>query len=334
MRMKKIAFWMLSITVLLLVSACSTEKPTTSSKITVPEVVEYPTTINNITITQQPRRVVVMSATLCEIITDMGYEAIIIGTSDGCDYPSIIEKKPKLGSVQLPKLNDIASLNADLILTTAPFVEEDLIKIQQLNIPIVTLQKPDTMDDVKGFYTNIAKILTGETSGTTKADQFYKTQIVKLDEVEKVISAYTANTQKKTGVYLYELDTILATGDTFVGKALVKLGIENLAQPFTAYHIPEKEREKINPDVIFYNSEIDEQAIIKNEIYKNTLGVKTKSLFAVNEKALTSYSIRMFNELEKMAKSIYPQAFVNAIQPSETPSSSSDLKETSSTKSV
>lgn len=335
MSIKKMVSWMLCVVVLLMASACSMQKSETPSKSTAPLVVEYPTTINNITIAQQPRRVIVMSSALAEIIVDMGYEAVIVGTSDGCEYPASVQKKPKLGSVQLPKLNDIAALGADLILSTAPFVEEDLIKIQQLDIPVLTLQKPNTIDEIKGFYTNIAKILTGQTSGVTKADQFHQIQMDKLDHIVSVTTTYTTSTQKKKGIYLYELDMILATGDTFVGKTLEKIGIENLAQPFTEYTIPEKEREKISPEVIFYNSELDEQAIIKNKFYKSSSAIKTKALFAVNEKALASYSIRMFDELEKMAKNVYPQAFANAVStPSETPSSSSDLKETSSTKSV
>ncbi|MEG2295288.1 MAG: hypothetical protein RSB96_00900, partial [Oscillospiraceae bacterium] len=203
MKIKKIVLWVMCLLIMVMISSCSTKKLGASSETIVPEVVEYPVIINDTTITQQPKRVIVMSASLAEIIADMGYETVIIGTSDGCEYPTSIQKKPKLGSVQLPKLNDMATLNADLILSTAPFVEEDLIKIQQLNVPTIVLSKPKDMQDLSGFYATIAKILVGQTSGITKATQFYQTQMEKLERITSITGAYAIGTQKKTAVYVH-----------------------------------------------------------------------------------------------------------------------------------
>ncbi|MEG2295132.1 MAG: hypothetical protein RSB96_00105, partial [Oscillospiraceae bacterium] len=80
---------------------------------------------------------------------------------------------------------------------------------------------------------------------------------------------------------------------------------------------------------------LNEEAIIKSKIYKNPNQKKSKSVFSVNEKALGSYSIRMFDELEKMARSAYGDAFASGnLIPDVSTSSTNELKETSSTKPV
>jgi len=67
---------------------------------------------------QVPLRIVSLAPSLTETIYALGAQDRLVGDTDYCDYPPDAQKKPKVGGVINPNLEEIAALHPDLVLVT------------------------------------------------------------------------------------------------------------------------------------------------------------------------------------------------------------------------
>ena len=131
-----------------------------------PENLEYPVSIGDETIPARPEKVVSLSPALTELCFDMGYGDQITGVSDYCDWPESARNLPQLGTAQQPDLDAIRAEEPDVVITHTDLSENDLIALQQADIPVVVLSRARLPEDLKDLYVNLGRLLEGETQPT------------------------------------------------------------------------------------------------------------------------------------------------------------------------
>ena len=83
-----------------------------------------------------PSRIVSLAPSLTETLYALGVEDRLVGDTDYCDYPPDAEKKPKVGGVINPNLEQIAALHPDLVLLSKEGNMLDTVRaLDSLGIP-------------------------------------------------------------------------------------------------------------------------------------------------------------------------------------------------------
>lgn len=101
----------------------------------------------------------------------------------------------------------------------------------------------------------------------------------------------------------------MATGETFEGQMLDSMGLKNIGDLGSRWNYPEIEKDELTPDILFYDSTIDPEQIKQSEVYKDCPAVTSDQLVAVDFSAMRLRGLPMIEELAKMARAAYPQAY-------------------------
>ena len=149
MKQKRILPFLLAAALLLGLTGCGDSSDSSSLPEEEPENLEYPVSIGDETIPARPEKVVSLSPALTELCFDMGYGDQITGVSDYCDWPESARSLPQLGTAQLPDLDAIRAEEPDVVITHTNLSENDLIALQQADIPVVVLSRARLPEDLK-----------------------------------------------------------------------------------------------------------------------------------------------------------------------------------------
>ena len=148
MKQKRILPFLLAAALLLGLTGCGDSSDSSSLPEEEPENLEYPVSIGDETIPARPEKVVSLSPALTELCFDMGYGDQITGVSDYCDWPESARNLPQLGTAQQPDLDAIRAEEPDVVITHTDLSENDLIALQQADIPVVVLSRARLPEDI------------------------------------------------------------------------------------------------------------------------------------------------------------------------------------------
>ena len=135
----------------------------------VPEILEpvdpnWPVSAFGTEIENAPEKVAVFSPALAEYIFDMGLSEKIVAVPDYCGF-SAASSYPSVGSVRLPDMEAIKETAPEYILTFADFEENVLIEFQQMNITVICVDAPMSLDELRALYKEIALFFKGAVDG-------------------------------------------------------------------------------------------------------------------------------------------------------------------------
>ena len=280
-----------------------------------PQELEYPVSIGDQTIAQAPQSVVSLSAALTELCYDMGYGDRLVGVSDYCDWPEQAQALDQMGTAQQPDLDAIRAAGPDAVITHTALAEDDLIALQQADIPVVVLSRARLPEDLKDLYVNLGRLMEGEQAGSEAGKSFYNEQMGRVESIRETVDAYVRGGGKQlSAVYLRMLDFTVATGDTFEGAMLEAIGLENEAGAYGNWTYPLDFLDQYDPDVIFCNTDITIPMLEQNDNYKGLSATIQDLVYSYDFTAFERQGKRMFDILEDMAQKAYPEAFAGAAQ--------------------
>lgn len=314
MTIKKLIALLLAFAMLLAAPACSKKEKDagsagTSESESMDENGNFPVKFEKARIKKAPERVVSLSPSLTEIICDLGYFDKLAGVSDYCTYENEdIDGLPKVGTINAPKMESIETIKPDVVLTSSPFIEADLVKLQQMNAVVVVLPRAKSMQELETLYTDVGRIFEGETDGAAKGKALFSEQSARIDEIAAKIKTATADKQP-VAAYLRLMPLTLATGDTFEGQLLEAIGFKNSASAYGEWIYPQDKAIDLMPDVLFYDKAIGLEGVKGSQIYNTTPAYANSKCFEYDFEVFERQGIRMFDMLEDMAKQACPEAF-------------------------
>ena len=269
----------------------------------VPEILEpvdpnWPVSVFGNTLEKSPEKVAVISPALAEYIFDMDLSEKIVAVPDYCGF-SAASSYPTIGSVRLPDMDAIKEAAPEYILTFAKFEESILIELQQMNITVIFIDAPMSIDELRTLYKEIALFFKGAVDGISVGENY----VAKYDSA---ISSLAYSGEQKTAAFLLgtDYDTIL-TGDTIINEFFSAAGIKNIAENYTGYSFPEESWKDFDPEVIFLRPDLHLIDLETSDLYKKKSAVKGDKVFNVDMDTVAIGSMRSLAMLKDVLATVY-----------------------------
>ncbi len=259
---------------------------------------DWPVRVGDTDIPASPQRVVSLSPGATEMLFAMGLGSRVVGVSDYCDYPvAEVEKRHRCGSVLAPDTRQIQAQGADLVVASAKLTERDLIWFQQQEIPVLVLERAESLDRLRQNYLDLALALMGATSGKNHGEGYWEELMGMLRE-----GRMPAEGTPVKAILLRQMGYGMATGDTFEGALLEELGFVNDAAAYTGWLYDRANVAALEPDVIFADVSIPVDQVKQSVIYRPVAAVKNNKVMNVDFAVFERQSPRMFEALREMGK--------------------------------
>lgn len=259
---------------------------------------DWPVRVGDTDIPASPQRVVSLSPGATEMLFAMGLGSRVVGVSDYCDYPvAEVEKRHRCGSVLSPDTRQIQAQGADLVVASAKLTERDLIWFQQQEIPVLVLERAESLDQLRQNYLDLALALMGATSGKNHGEGYWEELMGMLRE-----GRMPAEGTPMKAILLRQMGYGMATGDTFEGALLEELGFVNDAAAYTGWLYDRANVAALEPDVIFADVSIPVDQVKQSVIYRPVAAVKNNKVMNVDFAVFERQSPRMFETLREMGK--------------------------------
>lgn len=261
-------------------------------------------------IKKKPQKIVSLTPDITEALDDIGASGLIAGVSDYCKEITGLSSGKPCGTAQAIDMEAIKSINPDVILSSSPITENQHHQLALLEITVIEFGSADSVEQISDKYLNLFLLCFGETSGREQGIKFSENFQKKLSSILSPAKEFAELTQKKTAIYLANLDTTMATGDTFEGYLLDEMGLINLAGESSHWILPQETIDEISPDIIFYDGLLIHEEIRSHEIYKDSAAVSKDALYPIDFGAISRRNLSMLDQLDIMAQACYPDAFV------------------------
>lgn len=271
------------------------------------EVVDlnYPVTIGDVTIYSKPQAVISLSPTTTEMLFDMGYGDRVMGISEFCDYPEEALSKLRCGSTWSLDKETITMRPVDLVVTTTPLLEKDLIWFQQANVPVILLPYAMDFDGLEENYINLGIAMGGEEDGFAEGQDYYNMQMDKVYNAQQTALDYLQENESLHSILLREMSYVMATGETFEQQIFDMLCLVNEGEPYSGWLYPREEVVALEPHVIFCVESITAEEIATSTVYKPVKAVLADAIYPIDTTPIERQSPRMFDLIFDMSQLAY-----------------------------
>ena len=278
------------------------DEPDEPPVIETPEVIEpvdpnWPVSAFGTEIEKAPEKVAVASPALAEYIFDMGLSEKISALPDYCGFAGAVSY-PSIGSVRLPDLEAIKEAAPEYILTFSAYEENILIEIQQMNITVINIEAPESLDELRALYKEIALFFKGTVDGVSFGENY-------VAEYDSALSALAYSGEQKTAAFIRALDYMMITGGTMEQELISAAGIKNAAETYSGYTFPEENWKEFDPEVIFLSTDLHLIDLETNDLYKKKTAVKGDKVYNADIDVLAIGSMRSFDILKNLLATLY-----------------------------
>lgn len=299
---RALTFFILMLIPISLFSAVNTEveKSTVSSLSNTYPITFIDSKNREITILQEPKRVISAAPSITEIIYSLGAEDILIGRTDYCNFPVEVTEKPSIGTLFEPNIEKIVQLNPDILIAGTHFQKEIVDKLEEANITVILVQEEERIEGVyKGIY-KVGEII----------NRIEEANIVVTDMKSRISNIKKSVPENRPTVYYVvgfgEYGDYTAGGDTFISELLELAGGINIAKDSLGWtYSLEKIIEK-NPDIIICSKYFNTPQQLKNATgYKNLPAVTEGRLYPIDNNLLDRPGPRVAEGVEQLYEIFY-----------------------------
>ena len=167
-----------------------------------------------------------------------------------------------------------------------------------MNIKVVVIDAPQSLDELRELYRNIALFFLGEIEGPTFGENYVAEYAAALAELKYAGEA-------KSVAVIRALDYMMITGGTMENELLTAAGFINAAGEQTGYIYNSEGWKEFDPAVLFVNSDIHLIDLEGSDLYKKKSAVKGDKVYNVDVDALGICSKRSFAIVKDMLATAY-----------------------------
>ncbi|MBQ6625801.1 MAG: ABC transporter substrate-binding protein [Ruminococcus sp.] len=159
---------------------------------------EYPVTIGDVTIQDEPLNIVVLSDCFADIVSYIGYDVKMVGRSVEIDQ-EFLSVVPLVGTASAPNTEAIISSETDLVITEQALPENVTATLTDAGVQVLTLKKPTSFEELSSLYVNLGTVLGGNVTGKEKGKNAYDELTGTMSDFKNAIPSNVV----KTACYLY-----------------------------------------------------------------------------------------------------------------------------------
>ena len=265
-------------------------------------------------IPRQVDRVVSLAPNLTEIVFALGDGNRLAGDTDFCDYPPEAIRKPHVGGLVNPNLEQIVSLMPDLVLATKSINRRETVSaLDHIGLPVFVTD-PRSVETMIASVEQIGRALGTEKSGETLAEDL-RSRLADLDR-------RLAGAAPRRVLFVVWTDPLISVGrDTFIADALRHAGGRSVVDTNAEWpHISLEEIVRLQPDVLVFASahagetQRDIDALRARPGWKNLQAIERGKIVVVSD-AINRPAPRMVDAIEFLARVLHPEAFLSGAAP-------------------
>ncbi|MDF2632548.1 MAG: peptidoglycan-binding protein [Caproiciproducens sp.] len=241
-------------------------------------VKDFPVTIGNVTINQEPTGAVVLSPNVADVILAMQYEIQLKAKSAECTQSDLAV----LPNVTADDVKQIKDLGANLVLTDTELTKEQTDALQKEGITVLTVAKATGREDMDRLYSQV---------GLT------------IDDISRIIPK--SNTPTSVA-YLFDTDGGVVTGDTLEGKLIESAGLINAAADGVKNQMKINELLIANPKYIFCPTGLKAK-LAQSAEYKKLTAVQQGKVYEMDPNLMLLQGRGVITAVSFMAGTVYPE---------------------------
>ncbi|MGC9337848.1 MAG: helical backbone metal receptor [Candidatus Cloacimonadia bacterium] len=162
-------------------------------------------------------KIVVLSPEIAEIISALGGEKNIVALTNECDFPSSLQKKPKVGSFSSPNIEAIVSLEPDIVFVSA--LEQEIVRNNLKKLGLTVYQfYPQSIEELLNVIKEIGNLI-GKSKEAEVLIQEFRTTLSTIAKPVKTPKVY---------VEIYNNPLMTVSSNSFIGDLIHKSGGKNI----------------------------------------------------------------------------------------------------------
>jgi iron complex transport system substrate-binding protein len=260
-------------------------------------------------INEAPERIVSHVPSITEILFALDVNEKVVGVSDYCDFPEEAKLKPSVGNYFNPSIENIVSLEPDLVLTDGHI--ESIKRLDDLGIVYMVIE-PKDIDGIFRDIELLGKVIGVEERAGELVEEMRADISLVLDRVE--------NSPTVRVFYVIDATDLsnpwTAGPGSFVDSFICMAGGENIAAEAPAPWVQFSIEEVINldPEIIILTTRhgtlfTSPEQLKKHPAWRETTAVKQDRIHVIDADLVDRAGPRIVRGLEEIAKIIHPELF-------------------------
>lgn len=259
---------------------------------------DFPVTVNEVTIQDEPKGVVVLSPNLAEVIMALGYEMQLCGKGAACTQ----EDLSVLPDMTLDDPQSILGVGADLVLTEDAPSEEQKQGLNDAGIDVVTIAPATSREDFTRLYREVGSCMMGGVKGYERGEKIAEGIFSTIDDISRQIP----QTDTLVSVcYLYDVEGGVVTGDTLEGKLIECAGLINAASDGAGNHMDVETLLMVQPQYIFCPTGLKD-TLAQTDQYKDLTAVQEGRVYEMDPSLMEWQGNGVISAVSFMAGTVYP----------------------------
>ena len=259
---------------------------------------DFPVTVNEVTIQDEPKGVVVLSPNLAEVIMALGYEMQLCGKGAACTQ----EDLSVLPDMTLDDPQSILGVGADLVLTEDVPSEEQKQGLNDAGIDVVTIAPATSREDFTRLYREVGSCMMGGVKGYERGEKIAEGIFSTIDDISRQIP----QTDTPVSVcYLYDVEGGVVTGDTLEGKLIECAGLINAASDGAGNHMDVETLLMVQPQYIFCPTGLKD-TLAQTDQYKDLTAVQEGRVYEMDPSLMEWQGNGVISAVSFMAGTVYP----------------------------
>ena len=259
---------------------------------------DFPVTVNEVTIQDEPKGVVVLSPNLAEVIMALGYEMQLCGKGAACTQ----EDLSVLPDMTLDDPQSILGVGADLVLTEDAPSEEQKQGLNDAGIDVVTIAPATSREDFTRLYREVGSCMMGGVKGYERGEKIAEGIFSTIDDISRQIP----QTDTPVSVcYLYDVEGGVVTGDTLEGKLIECAGLINAASDGAGNHMEVETLLMVQPQYIFCPTGLKD-TLAQTDQYKDLTAVQEGRVYEMDPSLMEWQGNGVISAVSFMAGTVYP----------------------------
>ncbi len=254
-----------------------------------------------------PRRVVTLTPSVTEIVYALGAGDAVVGVSDFTEYPAEARRKPSVGSIVTPSIEQIVALHPDLVLATLEVNRGDVVgTLERLHVPVFAV-RPVGLEGIIDAVAHVGRALDREADAAATVGSL-------RERWRRVTSRVHGLARPRVFVLIWP-DPVLSVGrPSFMSEAVEAAGglsvTADLAQPWPQVSLEEVVRRAPDTLVVIDGGHrvIAADHLAARPGWNSVPAVRDHRVIRVDTRFEHSSPV-VFDAIEDLARQMHPDAF-------------------------
>ncbi len=204
-----------------------------------------------VTLPARPTRIISLAPSLTESLCFLGYDSLLVGVTDFCDWPESVRALPRMGGIINPDLEAVIAARPDLVLLSVEGNSRRSFEVlEAAGIPTF-VSNPRNLDGILATLADIDSLCAVDDRGVRRLDSLRRS----LD----LAPGPDRSAARCRVLMVISIEPLIVAGDsTFIGEMFRRVGASNLASGMPGNY-PAINREAVvlgNPDLILIPTDV------------------------------------------------------------------------------